>query len=145
MTRPTTIELDAAASAEANTFLTAMLHAVQDALRAPASDEAALEEGICRALAAYDRFLAHVTSSHPMSCTIGCTACCHDNPRGVTGVEIERLARELAGWPDGSAVKARFAELAALRTDAEAWRRARHACPLLEGGRCRAYTLRPLA
>lgn len=146
MTPPPTLTLDAAASPEANVLLTTMLHALQGALRAPAADDTALETGLEQGLAAYDRYLAHVLAAHPMACRVGCTACCHDNPRGVTGVEIERLVRAVDALPDGPAIRARFATLAALRTDPAAWR-ARHApCPLLDAeGRCRAYALRPLA
>lgn len=146
MPKTTTIELAAAASPEANAALTAMLHALQGALRADPGDTSALEAGIADALIAYDRYLALVVEAHPMTCSVGCTACCHDNPRGVTGVEIARLAREIAGWPDADAVHARFVAYAAARTDAEAWRRARHPCPLLDAeGTCRAYNKRPLA
>jgi Fe-S-cluster containining protein len=123
-----------------------MLHALQGALRAGRDDEAALEAGLAAGLAAYDAFLAHVTAAHPMSCRVGCTACCHDNPRGVTGVELERLGRLIDTWADGASVRMRFTTLAARRTDAETWRRQHEPCPLLDaGGRCRAYTSRPLA
>ncbi|MDP2309319.1 MAG: YkgJ family cysteine cluster protein [Pseudomonadota bacterium] len=123
-----------------------MLHALQDALRAAPDDEAALERGLSEGLAAYDAYLALVVTAHPMSCRVGCTACCHDNPRGVTGVEIERLRRSVDTFPDRARVKSAFARLAAQRADAEAWRRRQEPCPLLDGdGRCRAYAARPLA
>lgn len=143
---PPTITLDAAASPEANALLTTMLRALQSALRAPPEDEAALAAGLSAGLAAYDAYLAHVVGAHPMSCAIGCTACCHDNPRGVTGVELERLGRAVDAMPDGARIRAAFADLAARRTDAETWRRRREPCPLLDSaGRCRAYDARPLA
>jgi Fe-S-cluster containining protein len=142
---PPSIALDAAASAEANAHLTRMLHALQDALRAPADDVEALERGLHRAFDAYDAFVAHVVAAHPMRCAAGCTACCHDNPRGVTGVELERLAAVIDGWADAAAIYAAFAELARQREHPDAWRRARRPCPLLRDGRCRAYAERPLA
>lgn len=145
MPAPPSVRLDAAASPEANALLTTMLRALQGALRAPADDDAALDAALTEGLAAYDAYRAHVEAAHPMSCRVGCTACCHDNPRGVTGVEIERLARLVDTWPDGAAVRARFAALAARTTDAETWRRLREPCPLLEDGRCRAYSHRPIA
>ncbi len=146
MPAPPTITLEAAASPEANALLTTMLRALQGALRAPADDDAALAAALDEGLAAYDAYLAHVEAAHPVSCRVGCTACCHDNPRGVTGVEIERLGRVVDSWPDGAAVRARFASLAARATDAETWRRLREPCPLLDGdGRCRAYAHRPIA
>jgi Fe-S-cluster containining protein len=143
---PPTLTLDAAASPEANALLTTMLRALQGALRAAPGDEAALEAGLSEGLAAYDGYLAHVVTAHPMSCAVGCTACCHDNPRGVTGVEIERLGRVVDALPDNVRIRAAFARLSAQRTDAEAWRRRREPCPLLDpSGRCRAYAARPLA
>lgn len=146
MPAPLTITLDAAASPAANTLLTTMLRALQGALRAPPEDDGTLEAAIAEGLVAYDAFLALVIDAHPMSCRVGCTACCHDNPRGVTGVEIERILRAVDALPDGAEVRARFARLASERTDAEAWRRRREPCPLLDGeGRCRAYAVRPLA
>lgn len=138
--------LHAAASPEANGLLTRMLHALQGALRAPANDDAALEKGISDALVAYDAYLAHVAGAHPLTCRRGCTACCHDDPDGVTGVELERLGRLIDDWPDGPALRRRFAELAGEHTDAETWRRRGIPCPLLDAaGDCRAYTHRPLA
>jgi Fe-S-cluster containining protein len=140
------ITLDAAGSPRANELLTTMLRALQGALRAAPGDDAALEQGLRDGLAAYDAFVAHVVAAHPMACRAGCTACCHDDPDGVTGVELERLARVVDGWPDGPAIRARFAALAARRTDPAAWRRLRLPCPLLDAaGRCRAYEARPLA
>lgn len=139
-----TIELDAAASPEANALLTEMLRALQEALRLPVGAD--LDEPLDRAFAAYDRYLDHVAAAHPMSCRAGCTACCHDNPRGVAGIELARLAARIASFPDAAAVRAHFARLAAERTDAEAWRRRREPCPLLDAaGRCRAYDRRPIA
>jgi Fe-S-cluster containining protein len=123
-----------------------MLHALQGALRARADDDRALEEALSNGLDAYDAYLAHVAAAHPLSCVAGCTACCHDDPDGVTGVELERLGRLIDSWSDGPALRRRFAELAARRTDAASWRALGIPCPLLDGeGRCRAYRLRPLA
>ncbi|MDP2315428.1 MAG: YkgJ family cysteine cluster protein [Pseudomonadota bacterium] len=146
MTTPPTITLDAAGSPEANALLTTMLQALQRALRADPGDVSVLERALSEALVAYDAYLDLVVTAHPMSCRAGCTACCHDNPRGVTGVELERLQRAVGALPDAAAVRAHFARLAAARTDADTWRRRRETCPLLDAeGRCRAYAFRPLA
>jgi Fe-S-cluster containining protein len=145
MPAPPTITLEAAASPEANALLTRMLQALQGALRAPPEDGLALETGLEAAFAAYDAYLAHVTTAHPVACAVGCTACCHDNPRGVTGVEVERLGKIVDAWPDGERVRARFTMLAGRATDPETWRRLREPCPLLQDGRCRAYAARPVA
>lgn len=140
------LDLPAVASPEANAAQTDMLRALQDALRAPASDHATLADAMARALAAFDRFTAHVVTAHPMTCAAGCTACCHDDPRGVSGVELWWLGQAVDALPDGDAVRARFAAYAAEHTDPETWRRLRRPCPLLdEAGRCRAYDRRPLA
>lgn len=146
MPAPPTVTLEAAASPEANALLTRMLHALQGALRAAPDDDAALAHGLDEAIAAYDAYLAHVVTAHPVSCAAACTACCHDNPRGVTGVELERLGELVDSWPDGAEVRARFATLAARGdADPEAWRRRGEPCPLLADGRCRAYARRPIA
>lgn len=143
---PDFVHLDAAASPEANARLTDMLRALQDALRAPADDLATLDAAMDRAFAAYDAFAAHVVAAHPMACAAGCTACCHDNPRGVSGVELRRLGQAIDAFPDGPALRARFAALAAEGADPDTWRRMRRPCPLLDAaGRCRAYDRRPIA
>jgi Fe-S-cluster containining protein len=146
----TSIDLSAAASPEAVAALNQMLFAAQDALRlalgrAPGLWDEALEAHLERAFAAYDRYRAIVETAHPTTCRVGCTACCHDNPRGVTGVERRYLTAWVDRWEDGPALRARFRELAAQATDPESWRRKHIACPLLENGRCRAYERRPIA
>ena len=112
-----TIELSAAAAPEANARLTDMLRALQQALRAAldagragASDTAS-DSALDAAFAAYDAYIAFVIGAHPVSCRVGCTACCHDNPRGVTGIELNRLAAAIAGFPDRDAVLSAFALL----------------------------------
>ena len=146
MAPPPTVTLPAAASPEANALLTTMLRALQGALRAPPDDDVALESALDEGMRAYDAYRLHVETAHPMSCRRGCTACCHDNPRGVTGVEIERLGRVVDTWPDAAAVRERFTMLAARTTDAETWRRLNEPCKLLDaGGGCRAYAHRPIA
>ncbi len=144
------IDLSAAASPEAVAALNEMLFAAQDALRLalgrrPGLWDAALEAHLERAFAAYDRYRAIVEAAHPTSCRAGCTACCHDNPRGVTGVERRYLSALVDGWEDAAAIHARFRTLAEQATDAESWRRKRIPCPLLQEGRCRAYDRRPIA
>lgn len=146
MALPTTLTLDAAASPEATAHLNTMLFALQAALRLPPTSSPELEACVTDALAAYDRYVAHVVAAHPMSCRAGCTACCHDNPRGVTGVELRRLRAAIAEFPDADTILAHFAALAARTTDAATWRKLREPCPLLSAaGRCRAYDARPIA
>jgi Fe-S-cluster containining protein len=149
---PASLTLDAAASPDAHAHLTGMLRELQIALRSamlpsPTDDATEVEDAaIDRAFAAYDAYIAHVRAAHPMSCRIGCAACCHDNPRGVTGIELERLVIAIAELPDADAILTRFAELASRRTDEADWRRRREPCPLLDGeGRCRTYAARPIA
>ncbi len=144
---PPTLTLDAAGSPEAGHHKNRMLWALQSALRAPAADDEALEAGLVEALLAYDDYRDHVQTAHPMQCAVGCTACCHDNPRGVAGVELERLARVIATWPDAEAVKAKLLALSqAADRDPRRWRARRQPCPLLDdAGCCRAYAHRPIA
>ncbi len=144
MTR--TVTLDAAASPRANAILTEMLLALQAMLRLPPTWSAAHSAQLGAAIRAYDAYIQHVVTAHPMTCRRGCTACCHDNPRGVSGVEGRWLGEWIDGQPDGAALRARFGELAARGLPAEAWRAARVPCPLLDDqGSCRAYFRRPLA
>lgn len=139
------IELPAAASPAATAALDEMLRALQDALRADPRWPAARPH-VERAFVAYDKYLTVVTTAHPVTCRAGCTACCHDNPRGVTGVELLRLRGAIARLPDGAAVLKRFATLAAEATDEATWRAKKRPCPLLgEDGRCRTYAARPVA
>jgi len=141
---PPTITLDAAASAEAKRHLDAMLRALQDALRKPPRWEAARDD-IERAFVAYDAYIAHVVSRHPMSCRETCTACCHDNPRGVSGVELQRLHQSILSRPGAGSTMMRFAQLATQRGDPATWRARGIPCPLLKDGRCSAYVARPVA
>ncbi len=151
MGTPQTLTLPAASSPEANAALTEMLRALQDALRvAPqAAPTPALpreaREALARALVAHDAYVAVVRASTPMSCAAGCVACCHDNPRGVSGGEIDLLAAAVAALPDGAAVFAAFAASARDPLPADAHRAARRPCPLLRGGLCALYAARPVA
>lgn len=138
------IDLAAAAEPAAVAHLDRMLHALQAALRAEAS-WAAARPHVEEAFAAYDAWIAHVTAAHPMSCAAGCVACCFDNPRGLSGVELSRLDDALAEAPDRAAILAAFRRLSHRRAEPEAWRRRRIPCPLLQEGRCRAYAARPVA
>jgi uncharacterized protein len=136
-----TVTLDAAASPEAVARLEEMLARAQDALRAALRDDrAGVDAALDAAMDAYDRYRAHVVAAHPMACREGCTACCHDNPRGVTGIEIARL-REVATDEE----LAHFRRLAASGAPEEEWRQRGEPCPFLREGRCRVYTRRPIA
>lgn len=139
------IDLSASASPPALAALDRMLKALQAALRLPPQWDAGLEKKLDEAFAAYDQYIAIVVDQHPMSCRSGCTACCHDNPRGVSGLELKRLAQWIDQQPERSALHARFEALAAAKTDAATWRRQQIPCPLLADGKCRAYALRPVA
>ena len=143
---PPTVTLPAAASPTANAHLTEMLRALQDALRAPPAWNATIKGHLEAALQAYDQYIQHVVTAHPMSCRSGCTACCYDNPRGVTGVELRYLQEGIRALPDGAMILAAFQALPAKPVEAEAWRKRQVPCPLLSAqGRCRAYRHRPLA
>lgn len=156
------MELAAAGSTAARAALDQMLVALQAALRramahGPATaDEPDFWADLDRAYAAYDAYLAHVIAAHPARCQRGCDACCHDNPRGVAGVEQLRLARaiEAAGRieevrPRVAAAAAAYAAARQEHGDLEAaeGQRARHRpCPLLGAdGACTVYPSRPVA
>lgn len=147
---------------EAQALVRATLVALQDALRkAMASGPAAAEDAsfwadLDRAYAAYDGWIALVARQNPLSCARGCTACCHDNPHGVAGVELARLRRRLRQdgldqtlAPAFTEAARAFAALASEAGGAEAMRHQRarrRPCPLLgPGGDCRAYAQRPVA
>jgi Fe-S-cluster containining protein len=140
-----TVTLDAAGSPEANRILDGMLRALQDALRRPPVWDDGMRACVDQAFAAYDAWIAHVVVAHPMSCASGCTACCHDNPRGVSGVELRRLIEAIEASPGAGTVMWRFRSLAAQKADPETWRRRRVPCPLLVDGRCSQYAARPVA
>jgi len=140
------------------------LAALQDVLRLPGLEGAVdsgsvppeLYAGIDRWWRAYARYLAIVSSSVNTRCTLGCAACCHQNPRGLSGLEtllVLRAARRHEDWP---------ALQAAFQKEAKAWRvrveasgeavamagtkRDSVRCPLLdESNRCRVYEDRPVA
>ena len=82
----------------------------------------------------------------PVDCEVGCDHCCH---QPVVGTRLELLG--LVMWirenfdPTGlDALKARLKDYVALRTDDPAASEL-GACPLLSGGQCLAYAMRPLA
>jgi Fe-S-cluster containining protein len=55
------------------------------------------------ALAAYDRYVAHLlaTDGRPVTCQAGCATCCrHELARGVTGVELLAIYRHVRPWSD---------------------------------------------
>ena len=94
------IEVPAAADPEATDAMNEGLRALQDALRTPGLETAAwngppasFHDAMRRWWAAYDRYLAHVSGSLDVTCRKGCTWCCEDNPRGVSGVELMGVLR----------------------------------------------------
>ena len=141
------IDLPGTAEPEAVAALDDMLRALQAALRLPPAWTPELEAHVHGAFAAYDRYLAHATRRHPMSCRSGCTACCHDDPRGLSGLEQHMLRRWLDAQPDAADLRAAFADLARKGEgdSPDQWRRRKIPCPLLKNDRCRAYPLRPIA
>ncbi len=141
----THVELTAAGSPEAKVHLDAMLRALQDALRLPPVWNAPMVAAVDRAFAAYDAYIALVVARHPVSCAQGCTACCHDNPRNLTGVELRRLHDAVMALPGAGSTMSKFSALAAQKADPEAWRKRGVPCPLLRDGRCSTYAARPVA
>ena len=154
------LELAGLSSPEAQAALGAMLKALQSALRralsaGPAAvEDPALWAEVEAAYAAYDAWIAVVAAANPVTCRAGCTACCHDNPHGVAGIELARLRRALAGreaelQPRVERAVAAYRALVAERGEmaAEAATRAlRQPCPLLGAhGLCTAYNARPMA
>lgn len=139
------MELAAAGSPEAKAHLDRMLRALQDALRRPPAWDEGTVAAVDRAFAAYDAYIALVVRRHPVACAAGCTACCHDNPRNVTGVELRRLHDAVLALPGAGSILSRFAALAAQSTDPDTWRKRGVPCPLLRDGRCAAYAARPVA
>ena len=127
------------------------LRALQDALRTPGLETAAwngpppsFHDAMRRWWEAYDRYLAHVSGSLDVSCRKGCTWCCEDNPRGVSGVELMGVLRAT----DVSAREAaqHFEGLHQQHGDAS-WtvlKRARRPCPFLKDGACSVYAVRPM-
>lgn len=159
---PATLSLAGLEAPDAVAEQDRMLRALQDALRRAiaAGPEAANQvefwADLDRAYQAYDRWIAHVSARNPISCARGCTACCHDNPHGVAGVEILRIQRALSSSgleaelrEDITEAAAAFAALSAEHGPEAALQRQRsqgRPCPLLGAdGDCRAYPQRPVA
>ena len=134
-----------AGSPEAKVHLDAMLQALQAAARLPLVWNAPMIAAIDLAFAAYDAYLTRVVSRHPMACRMRCTACCHDNPQWVTGIELRRLHDVLRATHGADATMARFVALAGQAADPAAWRARGIPCPLLREGECSAYEKRPIA
>ncbi|MCK6524508.1 YkgJ family cysteine cluster protein [Myxococcota bacterium] len=143
--------------AEAEAGLVAAL-AAAEALTPTDPPNDGVVAGYTRFLAGYDAFLTALGGFLPTRCGAGCGACCRDNPRGVTGVELWWLRRSVAADPDGprrlasaKVLAARWSRvLASAGGDAaEAQRVAARdglACPLLdETERCAHYAARPVA
>ena len=143
--------------AEAEAGLVAALAAAEALPPGSPPDEAVIE-GYTRFLAGYDTFLATLGAFLPLSCGAGCGACCRDNPRGVTGVELWWLRRSVDADPDGprrlaaaKVLAARWSRVLA-STGGDAAQAQRLAakdglpCPLLdEAERCAHYAARPIA
>lgn len=140
-----TVVLEAASSAAAKVHLDRMLRALQGAARLPSVWNDAMRAAMDEAFSAYDAYLALVVSRHPMSCRERCTACCHDNPRGVTGIELRRLYEQIANSAGAGTTMARFAALASQHASEGEWRKRHIPCPLLHDGRCSVYATRPIA
>ncbi len=158
----TEISLPGLDSPEAQAQIERMLRPLQSALRRAmsAGPAAAEDDGfwaeIASAYAAYDAWIALLAARSPFTCARGCSACCHDNPHGVAGVESLRLRRRLrydgrldalepaiqdAARAWAAAVRAEGGELAMRH------QRALHRpCPLLgPDGACTVYADRPVA
>jgi Fe-S-cluster containining protein len=158
-----TLDIPAAGSPEAVAALEDGLRHLQDALRCPGLEDALadgeLPDALVTALegwwAAYERYLALVGDSLPLTCRAGCNHCCRHNPRGVSGVEVLWAVRAARAHPDGAAMLSEMAGLA-VRFDAHAQATGSAAkasaaaglrgdpCGFLGAdGRCRVYGSRP--
>ena len=101
------IELKAAQSQEAARSMQEAFLALQAAEACPgleeALDSAKLPEDFVLAMKAfwdaYDRYISVVASGSSFSCKKGCSACCSDNPRGNTGVELLWLYTAIRSQP----------------------------------------------
>lgn len=145
------MNLEATASPEAIALLNQGLLALQRALKealAAKSETAALQQALDEAFSAYDAYLAYVVGQHPMSCRLSCTACCHDNPQGVTGIEALRLQNQLKRLPLAQQAAIRAQATAALQAGSQnphTWRARKVPCPLLHDNQCTQYSVRPIA
>ncbi|MBK7759175.1 MAG: YkgJ family cysteine cluster protein [Deltaproteobacteria bacterium] len=143
--------------AEAEAGLVAAVSAAEGHIPGAAPNDAVIA-GYARFLAGYDDFLTAIGAYLPLRCGAGCGACCRDNPRGVTGVELWWLRRSVDADPDGPR------RLAAAKVLAARWSRVLAStggdaalaqrlaaqdglpCPLLdEAERCAHYAARPIA
>jgi Fe-S-cluster containining protein len=143
--------------AEAEAGLVAAVSAAEGHIPGAAPDDAVIA-GYARFLAGYDAFLTAIGAYLPLRCGAGCGACCRDNPRGVTGVELWWLRRSVDADPDGprrlagaKVLAARWSRvLASTGGDAALAQRLAAQdglpCPLLdEAERCAHYAARPIA
>ncbi|MBB6097271.1 Fe-S-cluster containining protein [Deinobacterium chartae] len=82
-----------------------------------------------------------------LACKAGCTPCCHLRVR-TTPLEVFALAAAVRALPGGGRVRLerrlRAAARAAARLSHRQWNLQGPGCPLLEGGRCGLYAVRPL-
>jgi hypothetical protein len=154
----------AVGSAEATEALNRGLRALQDGLRLPGLETAlasgglpqALSEALLRWWTAYEGYLQIVGDSLDIRCGAGCAHCCHDNPRGLSGVELLWLEQGIHDHPQQDELRSRIAYIAKRfqsRIDehgdeSRAQREgkiARQPCPLLdENQRCSVYAHRPV-
>lgn len=142
--------------------VSAHMERARDALRAAlaaarADPSADVEEPLASWWADYGRFLEAITAALPVSCSAGCSHCCHDNPRGVSGVELRSVLSALRALEDGEERLARMATLSEAMAERmerlgdhdAAWREYKASyepCPALsDDGRCTIYAARPLA
>ena len=106
----------------------------------------------------YEQYLEFVQSKEKFSCRAGCSACCFDNPRGNTGVEILWLYSHLRNRADyfsfiqkviakASKFEKMFKENGSDFAKAQAqWKLQRNPCPFLNNeNRCSVYSHRPIA
>ena len=105
---------------------------------------------------AYDAYIAVIDRETSFHCRRGCVACCTDNPRGTTPIELLRLYAHLQQREDFPELRQTIKRQAIAfnellqRTQDESeaqrlWKFQRHPCPLLnENALCSAYSVRPI-
>ena len=98
---------------------------------------------------AMDRYYAHISSFSGFTCQKGCSACCFDNPHGVSGIELARIHPLLTPIQKDAIrlASTRFDSIEATSPEEKQihWKQECHPCPLLTKGTCSVYSVRPLA
>ena len=88
------------------------------------------------------------------SCRNRCSHCCHDNPSGLSGWELQRIAQHVLQRPDATQIHERLQQLAARYRNLPAadpqsrqlrWKALGIPCVFLFEGQCSIYEERPLA